>query len=602
MKERESKASDTEGRTTQLLTETGPKFLKKLTEMINQELFRGGFYSDLPSVWGRHTSIGKETGGVRNLLIPDCLGIILPSVMSKRLNTCLMEGKSVSKSQKCNIKGVSGSDENVFVFLMLLFEFHNAAYKGRLRDGQVRVFFLDDLRFAFDRVQYQVLLHAIKVVVKTDDPERFLLLVLSMSEKVRVVVSVNGEAAIVGKDGGVPQGNPLSSLLFLIVVEYCRRTIDPAARPPIKIRARMTTHELVVEMDFADDGNRTADSVVEAQLMIDALIMAFMACGLSMNQAKLKVLAIRYTMTGGVEVFDPRLTTLTPEGRKVIEAFTSDSWFKISGVITNFRGEFIESGVKAISRDTPIIRQISRSEYPIRAKLDALRTVADKCSEFLWNNAWVDQSVVTHLDTLERKSIRSFFGINLPNVYIHGEMKLAMRTDRQQILYLTSFIKRLCSTVPEVKLLALLAVDEGPALTDTLLRPIGDGPSFFGWPLIPRADPGEGIIQVGGRIAWLASKWGVGLESVRDKLEIRHWKETEGVASSRPIPNPRDLLKILSSKAESAWVERLENRVSTDGRKVKPGPFSISWGDAGRVSKNRKDESGFLKHGGYSDQ
>jgi hypothetical protein len=102
----------------------------------------------------------------------------------------------------------------------------------------------------------------------------------------------------------------------------------------------------------------------------------------------------------------------------------------------------------------------------------------------------------------------------------------------------------------------------------------------------------------------LASKWRIGIEVVDDVLSISHWKPGEGLGPPRicSVPDPRNLLRILSVEAENTWMRRLEGRISTDRVKEIPGTFSISWGDAGRVSKSRKDEVAFLTSGGFSDK
>ena len=382
VKKRESSSSDCTGLSNKLVKAAGPALWLALTDSINESLFRGVFYSDQPGgTLGRHSTVGKEDGGTRNLLIPDSVGIILSAIMANRLNIALMEAQALSLAQKCNIRGVSGVDENAFLFLACLFEFRNAAERGRLVDGQMRLFYLDDKKEAFDRAQFRVALHALDALLHSilpssdlDQSDRFrhLALVLSYLTGIKIVVTADGKAAIVGKDGGVPQGGPDSGLLFLVLVEYLRRTIDPKHRPLISIRGKSSTFKIRVEIDYADDSLRTADSIGEAQSMVDALFSAMHGVDLQENPKKLRALGLVYFEATGIQVFDPRLKARGVDGRsKPIKAYGSNDWFKVNGLVTNARGETRGSALKASQRDTAVIDRISASDYPIGAKLEA---------------------------------------------------------------------------------------------------------------------------------------------------------------------------------------------------------------------------------------
>ena len=441
--------------------------------------------------------------------------------------------------------------------------------------------------------------HSILPSSDDDQSDRFrhLALVLSYLTGIKIVVTADGKAAIVGKDGGVPQGGPDSGLLFLVLVEYLRRTIDPKHRPLISIRGKSSTFKIRVEIDYADDSLRTADSIGEAQSMVDALFSAMHGVDLQENPKKLRALGLVYFEATGIQVFDPRLKARGVDGRsKPIKAYGSNDWFKVNGLVTNARGETRGSALKASQRDTAVIDRISASDYPIGAKLEAFRSVADKGSEYLSYNGCIPAEFTEKLDTLERKSIRSFMGINLPNAYIRGELKLALRTDRHEILHLSACIKRLCSSDPRVKLLALHIVEDWPRKVDSYRR-IGNGPPFFDWDKVPSTDPGDTLTFKGARWAWLAAKWGIGLRVVDERLEITHWRDDV----SHPVPEAGDVLSMLSHKSEKNWLQRLEQRVSTEC-KERPPEFSISWGDSGRISCERNDDSEFLRISSFSDR
>ena len=600
---RKSVSSDVRGITNTLVKLAGPTLWKQLVIEINESLFRGETYSeDKDEVRGKNTVISKQDGGLRNLLIPDCIGVILEGIMSNRVNITLMDGVTISKAQKCNIRGVAGIDENVFILLFLILEFRNAAFEGMLSDGDCRIFLLNDLSSAFDRVLWSLLLHAISVVVKTDQPERFLSVISTMANKVRIVVTVNGTSVVVGKNAGVPQGNPLSPLLFIILMEYARMITSDKFKPLVKIRSRSMIVELPFEIDYADDSNRVMDSISDAQPVVDHIMKVLEAVDQTPNCKKIRVLGLIFRTGHGVSTFNPNLTMLGASGERVaIQSIDKNEFFRVNGVWMNSRGSF-KGDVNGSSellerRDTDTLRNIALSDYPIQAKLEALKIVADRQSEYLFSNTWIDGKELEKLDKLERKSLRAFFSLNLPNTYIKGELKLGLREERHEILYLSSFIKRLTSHDPRVKLLASLVIDSIPS--GNIWEVIGPlDPPFFHWTLIPRLGRTEnGVRETGIRLALIARKRGVGLLIVRGSLEITLLRD--GVF--RPLVNLGRLLKALTRRSESGWLSELESRISVDSTKVPPPEFAISWGDAGRKSLYRKQEKKFLSSRCFSD-
>jgi len=104
-------------------------------------------------------------------------------------------------------------------------------------------------------------------------------------------------------------------LLFLVLVEYLRRTIDPIHRPLISIRGESSTFKLRGDIDYADDSLRTADSIGEAQSMVDALFSAMHGVDLQENPRKLRSLGLVYFEATDIQVFDPRLKARGVDGR-----------------------------------------------------------------------------------------------------------------------------------------------------------------------------------------------------------------------------------------------------------------------------------------------
>jgi hypothetical protein len=488
--------------------------------------------------------------------------------------------------------------------LMLINEFRNAACEGKLMNGNCRIFLLNDLSSAFDRVSISLLLHAIFVVVRTDQPERFLRTIFTMSSKVKIVVTVNGISVIIGKDAGVPQGNPLAPLLFIILMEYARMMTKRQFRPLVNVRLKDITVSLPFEVDYADDSNRVVDGLSESQPMVDHIMDVLKAVDQNPNNKKIRVLGLLYSEGHGIVTFDPGLFSTGSDGERFkIQAIKGGEFFRLNGVLVNshgsFKGTATEDGSVELleKRDSDTIKNIYLSDYPIPAKLEALRTVADKQSEYLFSNVWISTKNLKKLDKLERKTVRSFFGFNLPNAYIKGELTLGLREERHVILYLTSFLKKLTSHDPRVKLLARLVIESHPVRkTWKLIGPLD--PPFFGWDRIPAKEGGgNGVREMGTRLAQIARNLGVGLSLEDGKLSVTLLRDE----IFRPLVNIGKLLKSLTKQVEISWLKDLETRQSLDQKKTPAPLFSISWGDAGMVSSYRKQETAFLKSRFFSD-
>jgi len=598
---RKSKSADASGLTNDLITKAPSQFFEALCSEDNLALFNGEFPSnDSPQgVLGRNQIIGKSDGGARFLTIPDCCAVLFSSVLADRLLNALMDAASVSKAQKCNIRNTAGVDELVFLVLGSLFDFHDAALCQSLQMGAVRLFILNDIAKAFDRVQPAVLLQAIRVVLGEENPMRFLSVILSMYSKIKIIVTVEGMSTVVDKEAGVAQGDPLSAILFIILMEYARMLHRPESRSRIKVLYNQELVELVMEVDYADDQIRVVDEVlptvgpcVAAATLLKDLQNCLWLVGLEINLSKIQVLALRYTPNRGVYVFDPMLSLPGPDGElKMVTALTENSWFRIAGVLTNFRGEFKASEDLVTRKDKDKIKLISDSGFPIRAKLEALRSVADRSSEYLYYNAWINKQTAEDIDKFERHSLRAFFGnLNLPNAYIKGELRLGMRTDRCEIIHLSGFVRRLFSRDPRVKLFALRMAKATcpPDVPGALLDP-----RFFNWSRIKCHSNELGILAVGSRIAGLARKWHVGIWSENGNIHVSY----KGAC----LVDPLLLIKTLTKQAERDHLGALERRISTVKSHTPPDRFAVSWGLAGLEHLFRPEDIAFLKASCFSD-
>ena len=595
-KRRTSNSPDSTGLTNDLLVKAGDAFFTTLALDNNSALFSGDFPSngDARGVVGCSHAIGKPDGGYRFLTIPDCLGALFSSVLARRLSHLLLDSKACSLSQKSNIQFVAGTDELVFLVLGALFDFHAAAAKNLLPIGAVRIFIFNDISKAFDRVELNILSQAIRVVLPTLDPFRFLSVLSSLFGKLKVVVTDGKAFIVIDKQAGVPQGDSMSGYLFLILMEYARMLNNPRSRSRIRLRCAANGQELIFECDFADDQIRADDSVSATHAVLVELQRCLKLVGLEMNLEKIRLLALLFG-PHGVCCFDPNLTLTAPNGNaEPIKCFDRTSWIRVAGVHFNYKGDFKGSESLLRERDLPLIAHIRDSPFPVVAKLDALRTMATRASEYIFVNAWIQPDVIAEVDIAERKSIRAFLGNRiLPNSFIKGELGLSNRGDRQEILYICGFIRRLYSHDPTVKLFALLMTRDLHLTPGACSAPAALlSPRFFDWTKVPA--PSGGILHAGVRLAHAARKWGVAIwcESGTIRVEVH----------GRPAPkDSKVLLHTLTKLSSVKWLRALENRISTNPAHVPAPQFAIGWGSAGRPLHHRKEDSAFLRGGPFSD-
>jgi ribonuclease HI len=604
IRKRHSKAPDTDGLTNQILKAAGAPLWEKLSRDINECAYRGSYLlnPEAGTVRGKLMEIGKDTGGTRSLTIPNVVQLPLCAVLSNRLNLGLMAARAVSVAQKCNILGVSGADDNAFLYKAAIFEFFNAGNNKLLRPGQMRIFFFNDFACAFDSMEFNVLLHALHVCLGTGRFDRYLSLVRSYLTNTQIAVVQGKMAVLVGKLAGAPQGMPDSGLLFQVVVEYLRLITPREGQPPIIIHSQGREENVLLHIQFADDATLACDATVDtvatvAQPMVDELAKSSRMLLLVENPKKLRCFALLYDGTG-VSTVDPGLTILHEGRRMNIQAYTETDVIKLNGLPTNT----VAGSGAAVStlrlRDQATINSIQASNFPIQAKLKALGELGERSSEYLFKNAWIPDATLRDLDRLVMKTLRSIFGFNLPNSYIKAELKLGLRSERYKIVHLDAFIKKLLSTDPRVKRLALVVI-EFP--TDQGRPRMPADPPFFNWPKIPVRQPKEGIRNLGAHVAFLANALGVGLEVISNEIVIT-LSSPDG--TRKRIADPSNLLKCLSNRAYEAWTKNLDERASTRTRKTRPGAFSISWGDAGRKlgKAERKLETGFLRNSRFNDK
>ena len=607
---RGAKGHDVNGISVLMAKVGGSAYITAVWQEFNREWYKGKFPSSRQdgTIIGKHSALKKHPVGMRHLCGPEVLQNIVSSVVTNRTIQLTMAMKVMDRAQKCNIPHIAGTTENNFLIHFLLYDFFSAARYQLLLEGAVRILMLSDISKAFDRVQLAVLLLALKTLFHGHDITRLLAAIESLYKQTRIAISQKDVATLCEKLAGVHQGDPLSAILFALLMEFVRRLIPPTRRYKIKFYMSEGEVMVLVEIDYADDQIRVADKVADMQDLVDALKEALAKAGLQWNPKKVFLVALRYTQRRGVHLFDPQITAgLDAQGSPLYLDFMKPQavaldWdadtssvvgevFKSLGVWMSWRAHASAAGLMATSAAVVRIDRIMRSDYPFGAKLKCIQLCVTRLSEHVSFTAWIPPELLGQIDQVEQKSMRAFLGFNIPCAVLKGPgFRLATRVWRQEIIHLTGFVRALGSPDQRLKAAALaMSKSADPCRLDewtredTLLDP-----PFFGWrnqelTLVdhPTAAPE--------RFAYLARKWGVGIAEIGELLVV--------TVDGAVMTDPRTLLKRLTKKKEKELLQELVRRDSTDTVKNREGrqapAFSIYWGIAGWVDKHRHERISF---------
>ena len=595
---RSSKGFDANGLNIQLAKMGGDEYIEAATEELNNHWYRGTLPSSRPdgTIIGKHSALQKVPSGLRHLCAPEVLQNIVSSVLGTRVTQMTVAGGVMNIAQKCNIPRIAGTAENNFLVQYVLFDFFEAARRGLLEDGAVRILMLSDISKAFDRAQLSVLLHSLKVLFPDEDITRLQATIDSLYTQTRIAVKKKKAVVLVEKLAGVHQGDPASAILFGLIMEFVRRLIPPSRRHKIRFYTSGGGCEVRVEIDYADDQIRVADRVDQMQDLVDALSEALRRVGLHWNPSKVLLIALKFTRAGGVHLFDPGITFGFDESgqqrllKALLGLLPGEDLFKTLGIYLTWRGHAGPAGRDAERKGCARIGSVMQSAYPIYAKIDALRVTVLRSAEYLSFTAWVPQSALEAIDKEERMSLRAFLGCNVPNAVLMGpDFKLSTRVWRQEIIHLTGLIRALGSPDSRLKTAALamtkFADNPGRGLPqDTPLL----SPPFFGWreqELVLQEHPTATPM----RYAFLAHRWGVGLEDRAGTLVV--------TLDSMVLEDPTQILTRLARKKEKLLLEDLLKRNSTDRKKNAENrqapPYSISWGNTAQADRRRHEQTTF---------
>jgi mannosylglycoprotein endo-beta-mannosidase len=204
---------------------------------------------------------------------------IIAKVLANRLKEVL--GKVVSKFQNAFVKGRQILDSVLIA---------NESIDSRIRQGVPGMLCKLDIQKAYDHVNWEFLLYMLRRCGFGDKWCKWIQFCIS-TVSLSVLVNGNPEGYF-RSSRGLRQGDPLSPLLFVIVMEAFSRMIEKAVTEGL-LRGFAVGHLQVSHLLFADDTLIFCDADVKQFRNLRRLLLCFEAAsGLKINLGKSDVIPV----------------------------------------------------------------------------------------------------------------------------------------------------------------------------------------------------------------------------------------------------------------------------------------------------------------------
>jgi molecular chaperone GrpE (heat shock protein) len=305
-----------------------PSMKKLLLPFFNRVLNFGDFpdqfaIADLLEIY---KGKGADPGLIKSFR-PICLtmsaGKILTSYLANIAKNHMISNDLFSSSQKAYLDKLSGCVEHHFALDTVL-----EYLKIKKGSGPKEIIMITtDISNAFGSVLFKTIDFALK---KYGFGLWFRLIVKSIYSKLKVRISKDGKSVTVKQEIGVFQGDPLSSILFIIVMNISLEALDQnlstAGVPLFPASRASRIINWITNLAFSDDVNILARSR-EAALKQLKVFNEFLQWS-GMKGAFHKFEAVGYRkVKGKIEVFDPLLSF---NGEVIKYAFAEEK-FKLLG-------------------------------------------------------------------------------------------------------------------------------------------------------------------------------------------------------------------------------------------------------------------------------
>jgi hypothetical protein len=210
------------------------------------------------NIW-KKKGTGSKPEEWRSLVVSQTLFTLYMRIIANRLISLILDLGVLSKTQKANLPGVNGvTDWNIYLRALLL---DLRMTKDPHLPKYLTIIQTDILK-AFDTVDRGIMLESIHCVLGEDIGEELAGIVSTLYEHRRVVIQTRQGETVLHKNRGTDQGNPLSSILFAIVMEFASRLITEGQGTHQGYTLNHKTTKENPEAMFADDNMRITGGTV----------------------------------------------------------------------------------------------------------------------------------------------------------------------------------------------------------------------------------------------------------------------------------------------------------------------------------------------------
>ena len=331
----------------------------------------------------------------RGIAVGNSLAKLLSLVLVARISHWSLRHDLISHEQ-VGFLWRHAAEEHVFTLTQSI--------KARLRAGLPTFALFVDFRKAYDMVHLPLLWSLLRTM---GVPDETVCLLSAMANTRTTQVRINGELSPpFPVEAGVPQGDPLSCLLFILFIESLSRFLS--ARLTGVIAAGVTIRHLL----FADDLAILTADPGELQMALDLIKQWCDAWGMQVGTGQGKTEAMAFTREDGASVLGPDLPPLSYGGTPI--AWSSmyrylghmTSTDLAEGVMIGRLRARLRSGFHRYFTRNGVVRSSS-----VATQLQLYQSTTLVATEYLRCILSIDAATRSQLDVEAREAARAIIGL-----------------------------------------------------------------------------------------------------------------------------------------------------------------------------------------------
>jgi hypothetical protein len=403
------------------------------------------------NIWKKKGS-GSKPEEWRSLVVSQTIFTLFMKIIAKRLISLMLDMGVLSKRQKANLPGINGpTDWNLYLRAVLL--------DLRLSRGpslpKYLTIILTDIWKAFDTVDRGVMIESIQCVLGDDIGKELIGIVSTLYQHRKVVVQTDEGEKILEKRRGTDQGNPLSGILFIIVMEFATRLVTSKEDGKHGYLFNNKDTKEHPEAIFADDnaritgGRSELEATYAAQTDLNMFNAQISAVGLKLSIDKCKVV----TMVASCGPRGGKRNTRSCDLGIMLDGIplqTMDKLESFRNLWINAEGDQKADVDRRISNFMTTLHSITRCGLNSTRKLDAWKKTATMYLNHTFGYiTWAPDDLIA-MTTQLRKEVRKLWNVQwLPNAVMHapskevGGLQLPDLYEIYSIKHVTQFAKTL---------------------------------------------------------------------------------------------------------------------------------------------------------------